>query len=428
MDGSWQDLATIMNDAKQVCIHQTALDEINMLHREVQLHSIIKAVLLKIQKGSSERNIDALEAALHEADSLRLSSSPDLHVLARVNKARQLLDRLNAVDEKVKLCVNRSDLTGLDASLEEAKNLQFTPRSVPRVDDLRDRIKQFFNKAEIAVETVDTSAIRQLLEMAQNENIQLPREEEMRRLLAYPPTQLEKMRLNAAIQRGDEEAVIASTMGMKTKFFEQESTRELHRLEYFKPLKTPQEFAANTGVIASGLQATMLSHSTTPIPSSLTRMDSTPAGSLAVKIFRALLGYMGDRQYSYPVTLAHEILQVGLAVPELRDEIFLQMMKQLTDNPVQSSRDRGWLLMRLAFETFPPSESFENFIELWLRRKSVELRSRNGLGVAFSSKATNYATDCLHEMHRVVFKGPALRLPALDDIYEMLGIMPSHSS
>lgn len=423
LDGSWQDLDNLLRDCAEMRIHEAAADELNLLRRETHLHNVIKSVLVRLQEATKHRDVDALEQALEEAETLRLSASPDLHVLSRVNKARQLLDRLMMVDERLDQCFKRADLQGLDSTLEEARRLKYNPRTASTAMELRDRLHTAFTQAERAVETVDVTAMRALLEQARREHIDLPRTDEMRRLLSMPPAQLERLRLNAAVERGDEDTVVDVTLAIKSRFFEQEATREKHRLELFPALKSPSEFAANTGAVAPGLASGMLAHSSTPIPTSLSRLPSTPATSLAVKVFRALLGYMGDREYSYPASLAQEILQVGLAVTELRDEILLQILKQLTDNPSAKSRQRGWLLMSLVLRTFPPSELFENYLELWLRRKGVELRARAG-----SSETNNWAHLCLNQMHRIVFRGPADAIPPLDEVHHLLQVNPSEHS
>jgi hypothetical protein len=46
-----------------------------------------------------------------------------------------------------------------------------------------------------------------------------------------------------------------------------------------------------------------------------------------------LLNYTGINFHQYPITCAQEILNVGMKEPLLRDEIFVQIIKQTTDNP-----------------------------------------------------------------------------------------------
>ena len=51
-------------------------------------------------------------------------------------------------------------------------------------------------------------------------------------------------------------------------------------------------------------------------------------------------------------------------VPELRDEVFVQLCKQLAGNPSVGSAERGWVLLHCALCSFPPSEELENFLEV----------------------------------------------------------------
>jgi hypothetical protein len=114
------------------------------------------------------------------------------------------------------------------------------------------------------------------------------------------------------------------------------------------------------------------------------------------------MGWMGDRKYQYPDTLAQEIISTGLHMYGLRAEIYAQLMKQLTHNPSsesvfrcavvslhQSTMHNRALLTEdgsywvcntcahyvflsisppaLLMSCFPPPENFENFVAQFLR-------------------------------------------------------------
>ncbi len=74
-------------------------------------------------------------------------------------------------------------------------------------------------------------------------------------------------------------------------------------------------------------------------------------------------------------------------MPELRDEIYIQLCKQLTGNPSVASAERGWVLMHICLCTFQPSEEFENHLELFLRDRG--------------------ALPCVWAMHLSLYRGTA---------------------
>ena len=84
---------------------------------------------------------------------------------------------------------------------------------------------------------------------------------------------------------------------------------------------------------------------------------------------------MGDKKYQYPIILAIELLEEVIQYPCLRDEIYLQIIKQLTNNPSPTSIQKGYDLLLLCLATFPANE-LENYLEMWIRNHAGKQKDK----------------------------------------------------
>uniref|UniRef100_UPI00358E9D69 unconventional myosin-VIIa n=1 Tax=Myxine glutinosa TaxID=7769 RepID=UPI00358E9D69 len=78
----------------------------------------------------------------------------------------------------------------------------------------------------------------------------------------------------------------------------------------------------------------------------------------ACSAFLAILKYMGDypsRRLHSGIELTNQIFEVALKAEPMKDEIYCQILRQLTENHVRYSEERGWELLWLCTGLFPPS-------------------------------------------------------------------------
>nr|XP_061795835.1 unconventional myosin-VIIa-like [Nerophis lumbriciformis] len=124
---------------------------------------------------------------------------------------------------------------------------------------------------------------------------------------------------------------------------------------------------------------------------------------LACSAFTAILKYMGDypiKQVRSPIELTDQIFGPATQHELLQDEIYCQIMKQMTNNNNRLSMERGWQLMWLCSGLFPPSQDLMRHAERFL-----ESRPREPL-----------ATGCLQRLKQMRSKEPRKRPPPLVEV------------
>ncbi|KAM3850264.1 unconventional myosin-VIIb [Diretmus argenteus] len=91
--------------------------------------------------------------------------------------------------------------------------------------------------------------------------------------------------------------------------------------------------------------------------------------------FTAILKYMGDyptKQMQSSLGLTEQIFGPATENDGLRDEIYCQIMKQMTSNNNRFSLEKGWQLMWLCCGLFPPSQSLLKHTQRFLESRRRE--------------------------------------------------------
>lgn len=147
----------------------------------------------------------------------------------------------------------------------------------------------------------------------------------------------------------------------------------------------------------------------------------------AVKIFKVVQHIMGDRERdrpagipvhngstsSLPITgslglLEEErwLISEGLAHGELRDEIYCQLMKQLTGNPNPESVFKGWQVLCVLLTVFPPSKNFETYLGSFIRQHTTHSEGRVDI----------MAKYCVRRLAAISKRGPRGKPPSVAEI------------
>ncbi|XP_072551430.1 myosin VIIAa isoform X1 [Salminus brasiliensis] len=123
----------------------------------------------------------------------------------------------------------------------------------------------------------------------------------------------------------------------------------------------------------------------------------------ACMAFIAVMKYMGD----YPSKrtrsvneLTDQIFEGALKAEPLKDEIYCQILKQLTENHVKYSEEKGWELLWLCTGLFPPSNVLLPHVQRFLQSK----------------KHHPLALDCLQRLQKALRNGSRKYPPHLVEV------------
>ena len=107
-------------------------------------------------------------------------------------------------------------------------------------------------------------------------------------------------------------------------------------------------------------KAEMLTYTNkTSLPTSLVHMHDPENVNLACGIFKDLCKMLrGDMKQDQSNLTVQSTTAYGIERPELRDEIFCQLIRQVTDNPKDEAVVKGWHFLTLCTAAFPPSKNF----------------------------------------------------------------------
>jgi len=229
-------------------------------------------------------------------------------------------------------------------------------------------------------------------------------------LLGLSASDFTKLQLQKANELDDPDRIV--NREIKLKQLTLETYGSLYDVDTYAGYRDKQEWASRRIRLFAfsksrkeKLANAMLRHQSTPIhcaltdpakvtatatmmPTTMTTTTTTTAKDWktydrkATILFKCVLGFLGDTKHPYPEQLAAEALALAFAEPSLRVEVYAQILKQLTENPVAASVDQGWSLLAAAFASFPPPPAFENHVARFVKQHASDDKLRDALTAA----------------------------------------------
>lgn len=274
---------------------------------------------------------------------------------------------------KLKECCDKAE----ELSAEKIPTTKRQQELVDKAENMRQNSKRgkIDAQAKIALEVIFPAKMREASEQAAELNHTSDDLAEINKLLALSDIDLVQMEIDKAKAMGDDKRRIHREIRYKELLLEN-STAAHKNLSKAPMVRNAEEWGKNKKKAAG-----MLLWQSSAISAALTKLPGGPdSDKQAAMAFKAIMAYMGDKSNPQPQQEAATVLQMGVTDPAMRDEIFVQLMKQLTANRYvvpgkadskeakrTESLGRGWELMGVAMSIFPPSEELELFLMQFIK-------------------------------------------------------------
>ena len=408
-------MQSLLDEAKSLGIEGDGVQQARVI---VEREAMVAETMAALEASKVHRDLQQLNAALAQAIELGLTG-------AAVSDAQRLRDELTVHDNAcagVRAAMRtmelkaqnpngivRNDIAPLETACEAAKE-QGVPDNMPEMNAAKILVETMHRQLHIqaslsaALLSGDRLELKEALDMAEDMELSLA-------LMDSVKAELKELDAEYRLaQQGDDMDTLpldeaeAERLKQERIARQQRAANPKFNFRNFSALRSPDDFARGVVLNKKKVKEGMLKWQNTLVSKSLLELDP-PMQKLALQVHKALLGYMGDKQMSFPATLAQDILQKGLENIPLRNEIYCQVMKQLSSNPKPESIAKGWQMMCMCVSTFPPTIDFENYLLNFILKK-VESRGA----------VKNYAKYCLRALEGMLTSGASGFVPSVEEI------------
>jgi myosin heavy subunit len=338
---------------------------------EVSHQAAVDEVATKLESSVTARDQEGLTYGLDQAE--RLKMDPVKYDIVPI--AKEYLTRIIECRALMAEAVSAVEESRLVYAIQYAESFEYDTDEVTRCRSLRDLVMQLNVEADFACKMLEEDHMRDIITRAEKIRLETPQIDSLRTMLFHTPEEkFVQAQLKTAVANNDSGRGIRMTIRLKDLMFKKMGA--MYDIKNFPKLLSPVEWADRKLLVwdKEALAASMRKHTVDPIHTSLLdlqNMDSKKDKTVT-RMFKNIMGIMGDRQYSNHMTLLAEIISTAQKEPWIRDEIYMQLIKQLTGNNNIDSSNKGWSLLACFLQTFPPSSEFENYLEMWIRTNSKE--------------------------------------------------------
>lgn len=196
--------------------------------------------------------------------------------------------------------------------------------------------------------------------------------------------------------------------------------KEIHQFQ-FETYAEKHFDMHRSGIFKRTLSHTsMLIFSAEPLQQPFLKYSSTALAKEAITCFNRLLVYcgIGATTSDNTATSMQCLIWMGLQNPELRDELYLHIAKQLSGNTRPTTLPLLWKLIALYTQHFPPTKDLEEWLFSFLLEHSKPIVDKD-TNFTYNESVGLYAKFCLNKLPQICRIGASGRLPSIPELEQL---------
>ncbi len=382
----------------------------------------IDETITSITNAISSSNREQLQSSLETAANQGIHNDIVKQAQSMLNNLDTLTESKLKIEAALKLLSVKSrsgilsnDLSRLKDALKSGEDFILIAPDLPfpELENASKDLQKYSTQARInqklidSILTKDRIVIRKALDEAENLELTIDSMDQAQDVLRDLENEHRSQKVDAGESYYEEEEPYDEAEEARIKR-QTIASQPKYAFQWYSGLRTADDYAQGTFTLwgKSTIRLQHLVHQTDKIPKSISMLRAN-SNKVAKELFQNLLGYMGDKQMPFAPMLAQDVLRKGFENKELRDEIYCQIIKQLSNNPRSESIAKGWQLLCMCVATFPPSYDFE----MYLMHFIVERRD-TGKGVV-----VQFAKYCLRTLEAMLSHGEGVGyVPQVEEI------------
>lgn len=392
-------------------LHSSTVAELQLYNDEINAPMRMLKLCSNMSQSIMKGDVETLKEAVKQAFSGAVHAGNDLGMIRILEKAEYILDAHKECRRRLLQVKQNFDGSDVQQLLNHAAQLKLSGPLVENAFRHLSVLKDFetfvtglrnSNGGVLTTEAPLNSVLHFASELGM---IGHPWAQKASVALRLSPRSFRTLIMHEAVAEAKAFIAATETIRLKREFLSQPGSQIDFSLDSYPFLNKP---------IHNSQPESFLSHTSGPIEMPLTRLPPEVA-ALSVWIFSNCVQPIERQTFSRHDTHLQSLILAGRACPALRDEILLQLIKQLRHNENPVSCDRLWRAIGACLFYFPPSRAFESFLEhFFLGFLETAITNTSNLSPRPSPYSPNVFTappnrippavrQCIRLMHESIF-------------------------